>query len=474
MIFSLRAACSGLPRRSLAEAGAAFASRLGLASAILAGAASALAQTPPPVQTPAPVERVSFNEAIQRAIERNPSTAIAAAGILRAEALLTEAQSNTRLQVNGTVTTTTLNKGVSFQDTTVTPRNQVTGALDVRMPLYAPARWARRAEAQDFKNIADLTAADVRRQTALATADAYLTVIARRRVIDANERARDTARAHFDLARELEQRGTGSRLNQLRAQQELSIDDSLVESARLALYRAQEALGVLLLADGPVDATEEPTFDLPPDSSVVSGFPSTSLGRGPATPAGAIPSPMLGTSSRTDLQLFAAQVAAAERVVSDSRKDAYPYLEGIFLPTSTYPGQFFAPNNSWRALLQMSVPLFDSGRRSGVRTEREAALNISKATLVAATTRATAEVRLGREAVQSAERGLASGRAAADQAHEVVNIVNVSFRAGGATNIEVIDAERRARDADTAVAVAEDAVRRARLELLTALGRFPQ
>ena len=461
-----------------------------LAAAVVLGGAGVapsplLAQTPPPAdrapeQTPpAPVERVSFTEAIQRAIERHPSTAIAAAGILRAEALLSEAQANTRLQVNGNVTTTTLNRGVKFEETTVMPRNQITAGLDVRMPLYAPARWARRAQAQDAKDIADLTAADLRRQTALATADAYLTIIARRRVIDANERARDTARAHFDLARELEQRGTGSRLNQLRAQQELSIDESLVESARLALYRAQEALGVLLVADGPVDATDEPTFDLPPDATgdaaVVSGFPSPALGAGSRTPVAAgAPSLPLGTGSRTDLRLFTAEVQAAERLWRDSRKDAYPYLEGVFLPQSTYPGQFFAPNNSWRALLQLSVPLFDSGRRKGVRQEYEAALNISKARLAAAVTQATSEVRAGRAAVQSAERGLASARAAANEAHEVVNIVNVSFRAGAATNIEVIDAERRARDADTAVAVAEDTLRRARLELLTALGRFPQ
>jgi len=82
-------------------------------------------------------------------------------------------------------------------------------------------------------------------------------------------------------------------------------------------------------------------------------------------------------------------------------------------------------------------------------------------------------VRTARAAVASIQRSLASIRAAADQAQQVVNIVNISFRAGAATNIEVIDAERRARDADTAVAIAEDAVRRARLELLTALGRFP-
>jgi outer membrane protein TolC len=53
-----------------------------------------------------------------------------------------------------------------------------------------------------------------------------------------------------------------------------------------------------------------------------------------------------------------------------------------------------------------------------------------------------------------------------------VDIVNVSFRVGAGTNIEVIDAQRAARDADTAAAVAEDQLRQARLALLIALGRF--
>src|SRR5919198_60635 len=88
-------------------------------------------------QTPAPAGRVTFDEAVARAIARNPSTAIAAAGILRAEALLTEARSAALLQVNGNVTTTTLNRGVEFAGATVTPRNQATGTLDLRMPLYA-------------------------------------------------------------------------------------------------------------------------------------------------------------------------------------------------------------------------------------------------------------------------------------------------------------------------------------------------
>jgi outer membrane protein TolC len=39
--------------------------------------------------------------------------------------------------------------------------------------------------------------------------------------------------------------------------------------------------------------------------------------------------------------------------------------------------------------------------------------------------------------------------------------------------IEVVDAERRARDADSAAVIAEDAVRQARLDLLVAAGQFP-
>jgi outer membrane protein TolC len=49
----------------------------------------------------------------------------------------------------------------------------------------------------------------------------------------------------------------------------------------------------------------------------------------------------------------------------------------------------------------------------------------------------------------------------------------VAFRAGATTNIELVDAQRRARDADSAVALAEDRARQARLALLVALGRFP-
>src|SRR5687767_12471824 len=73
-------------------------------------AAPALAQSPQALtpSSPQTVETVSFDEAIARALEKNPTVAIAATNILRSEALLQQARSETRPRVFGSVTNTTL------------------------------------------------------------------------------------------------------------------------------------------------------------------------------------------------------------------------------------------------------------------------------------------------------------------------------------------------------------------------------
>jgi outer membrane protein len=87
---------------------------------------------------------------------------------------------------------------------------------------------------------------------------------------------------------------------------------------------------------------------------------------------------------------------------------------------------------------------------------------------------ASSEVRTAREAIAYTQRATAQTRLAADQANEVVQITEVAFREGARTNLEVIDAQREARDAETRRVIAEDALTRAKLDLLVALGRFPQ
>jgi outer membrane protein TolC len=83
-------------------------------------------------------------------------------------------------------------------------------------------------------------------------------------------------------------------------------------------------------------------------------------------------------------------------------------------------------------------------------------------------------VRLAQDLVRTSERAFNSLRLAAEQAQEVLNITTFAFQAGATTNLEVIDAQRQARDADSSAAVAQNTLMRAQLDLLTALGRFPQ
>ena len=114
----------------------------------ITAAAAAFAQT-----APAPAIRVTFKEAIDRAIEKNPTVAAAASGILAAEGLIRQARAATLIRVAGDITWTNLNRGVEFEGATVTPQSQVTASVTAGQPILAGAAWARRAQAADTKNV---------------------------------------------------------------------------------------------------------------------------------------------------------------------------------------------------------------------------------------------------------------------------------------------------------------------------------
>lgn len=440
---------------------------------LLLAAAPVSAQTPPAPQPPpislpesSPVlpsaspaagvpQKIAFEDAIRQAIARNPSAVIAAAEILRAQALVVQARSVILPNVNVSGTNTTLDSARGTPTQVFAPQNTFTAGIGVSMPLFAPALWARRVQALDAQHVAEASSEDVKRQVAVAAAQAYLAVIGTKRVVESQLRARDTAQAFYDYAYSRLQAGAGSKLAALQAQQTLSSDLALVEQAQLALYRAQEALGVLIAADTPVDALGEPAFEVPDENTV------------------------LGTTDqavqqRADIRLGNLTIAANQRIVADSWKDWLPYVNGIFTPGYQHPGSIFTPSTGWTAVIRFDTPIFDAGNRRSVKRQREVTLQQSEAQLTGQLRQARSEIRRSYESVRRSEQVLDSSRAAAQEAAQVLDITQVSYRAGAATNLDVIDAQRRARDADTAVAVAEDQVRTSRLDLLTALGRFPK
>lgn len=411
----------------------------------LSMATPAFAQQPVPV-----VETVTFDEAIARAWERNPTVAIAATNILRSEALLLQARAGTLPRLSASLTNTTLDSGRSFGEQTVQPQNQSLFGLSASMP-FAATQWAAKVQAMDQVEIARLSVTDTRRQIAVATASAYLAVITQKRQVEVSLTAIDTARRQLEFNTRRREGGVGSRLNELRSAQILAATQALLEVLQLNVGRAQEALGVLLTANGPVDVSGEPSFEVPPEMPETEWLPN-----------------------RPDVRVFTAERAANQRIVNDSRKDWWPAASVNFGPQLLTPSGLFQPSRTWALSLQLSQPLFDGRQRRGLRRQREAIFEASTLSLAQLQIEARAEVRNARAAVAARERALVSAREAVTAANEVLKITIIAFDAGATTNIEVIDAQRSARDQELVMVQVEDGLRQARLDLLVALGQFPK
>ena len=422
----------------------------------LAAAASAGAQ-PPDVQgqpaspaTSAAIERVTFQEAVKRALERHPTVGEAMQAIRRSRALLDQSRAVFRPLVTGLVGETILDAARGFGDSIVQPQKQASFNATIAFPLLAASRWAATKQAADQVEIAHISAEEARRQVALAAAQAYLAVLAAQHQRAIAQRNRETAQALGDYARTRLEAGQGSRLNHVRASQELATAESLVQFAALAVEQAQEALGVAVFADGPLEAAGDPEISAPAPPSE----DETLLQR------------------RPDVRLFAAQAEAANRVVADNWKSWLPTASASFTPQYVSPKGLFEPARTWVAFFQLQVPIFDGtlgANRKVVIADRETA----RLRLRAVQVETRSEVRSAREAVERHEQIVASSRDAAASAAEALRITEIAYRAGATTNIEVVQAQQTERNTAIQAALAADRLLQARLDLLVALGQFP-
>jgi outer membrane protein TolC len=371
-----------------------------LASLVLLWSASLSAQTTQPV------ESVTLDQAVERALKNNPTAGQAIQGILRAEALLQQARAVTLPQVNASFTGVVNSTERRFDDVVTSPRMQGTIAASASIPVLAAAAWAARNQAQDQVEVANFSSADVRTNI-VATGQAYLAIIAAKRQVDVSLRARESALAHLDYARRRLEAGAGTRLNELRAAQEVSSDEARLEVTQYAVRVGQEALGVLMASSGPVDAASEPAFDVP----------------AAADEAGWM-------ALRPDVRLFTAEERAADRVWRDSSKDWFPTGVLSFDPQALVPASIFTSARSWRLVVNFSQPIWDSGQRKAVKMVRETNLNNARLALTDLQIRARSEVRLAQDLVRTSERAFNSLRLAAEQAQEVLNITTFAFQAG--------------------------------------------
>ena len=401
---------------------------------------------------PAPLEKVTFDEAVRRALARNPTALVAAEEVRRAEGLLGEARSGSLpfLGVTGTLTWLDANRVSGGRVIAAERQSNATGLVSV--PLFAPARWAQWAHASQLLDAVAAGETDVRRAVAITAARAYLTVIAQRRAVDVSTSARDTAKAHYDYAHARRRGGVGNALDELRAEQELAASETQLEQALIGLARSREALGQIAGANAPLDAAEEPGLrELPSEAEAMAA----------------------AETSRADVKAAGARAHAAERVYKDSWTDWLPTVTAVFQPFLQDPSTLTQPSQGWQAQLILSFAIYEGGLRPAQAREREALSNEAGTLLDGTVRQARSDVRTAFETLARSRSALDSARRGSESARAAVGLANKAYQAGAVDNLSVIDAEQRARVADLSAGIAEDAVRQAVLDLLAAAGRFP-
>jgi outer membrane protein TolC len=398
-------------------------------------------------------EKISLEEAVRRAVARNPTSLIAEQEIRRAEGILKEARAPALpfLTANGVATRLDSERGTPASGV-VANRDQLSANVQLSLPLFAPQRWLAWAHAGEQVDIARTSLEDARRFVAVTTARTYLSVMAQHRLVQITVQARDSAKAHLDDAHARFEIGSGNRLDEVRAGQEFATDEAQLAQAESNLVRAREALGVLVAAEAPVEVEEQ--IALP----------------GPPAPAEALKD---AEENRSDVQVSRQRVEAARKVLRDSWADYLPLLSAVLQPFYNSPATTTQPETGWQAQLVLTIPLFDGGARYGLHRERSALYEESKAQLEGLLRQARSDVRAAFEAVRRADESVRSARQAARLAHDALEMTMLAYREGATNDLEVVDAQRRARDADVTALSAEDTARQARIDLLAAAGKFP-
>lgn len=398
-----------------------------------------VAATPPPVR---------FDDAVQRALAQHPALRMAKADLNRALGQLEEARAPSLPTLNVSGIGTRLDADRVLNDRVISGANQISGAVTLTVPIIVPQRWAAWRRAGANAEAAQATADDERRRVAVVAGRAWLSALAQQRVVAAAERGVEVSRAHLDAAAARRSAGIGAELDEVRVGQELSVAKQQLASAKAQLTRLWEQLGVSMGVDGPASAADD-------------------------EPGLALPTEKMDVTERTDVKAAEARTQANRVAASLDYTDYLPLVTALAQPAYQNPPTLTVPLFSFTAQLVVTLPLYDGGLRYGQQKVRRANLEQSIAQLEQTRRQAASELRAAVAQVQLADDGLNAARDAHKQAQRALQLSQAALQAGGLNALDVIDVDRRSRDAATTVALAEDAARQARLEALAASGVFP-
>jgi outer membrane protein TolC len=351
-----------------------------------------------------------------------------------------------RVTVNGTASR--LDSDRVLGERVLVPATGLNGNVTAVVPVVNAQAWLTLQRVEQGLVTVDASRDEVRRAVARAVAGAYVAVVLRQQLRDVAARAVQVAEAHVGLSRARLESGVASRLDVLRAERELSDNRSRWASAQAELSQAQEVLGAVTGDGVALDAAGMPQLGKLPTAEESVGALAT----------------------RPDVRAAEARLQVAEREVQDRWADYVPQLSLQAQPFAAAPATPTVPNLGWQAQLQLGWLAYDGGGIQARHEAAEARVRQQRAAVAQLKLTGTAEVRAAYAALSQREVAEAEARVSARLAGEAAGLAKRQFEEGVAGNLELVDAERAARDAESAAAVARAALVAAKVDCLVASG----
>lgn len=287
-------------------------------------------------------------------------------------------------------------------------------------------------------------------------ADAWLTLAAEGQRLRLAEELRLSQQQTLDLNERQYRLGAASGLQRARAQ--TAYEAARGEVARSAAAVTQARLVLELLAGQPLPDVLLPSVQVAETTAL------------PDIPAGLPASVLL---QRPDLRTAEQQLQAAAYDVGAARAARFPRLTltaSAGLRSPELDGLFRSGGGFWSLLPNLEIPLFDAGLRRAQVDVTEATRREVMANYEAALQSAFREVADALAVRDSLAERLDAQRAQVEAAERSLNLAEQSYRLGGSSQLELLDAQRQLAAARQGLVALRQTEQANRVVLLRALG----
>jgi outer membrane protein, multidrug efflux system len=326
------------------------------------------------------------------------------------------------------------------------------GQLEVTQMLFSPTFIFGIREAMKRGQAESLSNGDQRRALLFGVASAYYSAASLKQTVGVSERLLEIAQRSEHDAQVRYKAGTIAKVALLRAEIDRARAEQDLKRARNAFESARIAVATLL--------------DRPPDFDVVEP-PSPPLPDAPDADA------LVRSALQSRLDVKAARVRTDEaRAARNIAIGRYLPNVGAFYRQQRLSQPGLTPTSNWQAGLSLQWTILDGGLRESDLREGNARIAEADAGLRSAEAKARQDVLQALLDLDSARANAAKAKEQRDLATENLRLVDVSYRAGAATAVELADATASLRTAEAGVTSETLSAQLAALRVLQVAGEF--